>query len=46
MEPIIIVCVCLVGIIIAFVMINIVKRIRKKCCKKPIASVETSKEIV
>jgi len=46
MEPIIIGCVCLVGIIIAFIMIDVVKCIRKKYCKKPNASVETSKEIV
>jgi hypothetical protein len=46
METIIIVCICLVGIIIAFIMIDVVKCIRKKCCKKPNASIEASKEVV
>ena len=46
MEPIIIVCICLVGIILGFIMIDVVKCIRKKYCKKPVASVEKSKEIV
>ena len=45
MEPIIIFCICFVGIIVAFIMIDVVKCIKKKYCKKPSIPVE-SKEAV
>lgn len=45
MDSIVIVCICILGIVIAFIMINVLKSIKKQYYKKTSISVE-SKEIV